>query len=379
MGSAPSTALGERHTQIRRLLAERGVGAFVVTSLPNILYLTNFTGSSAILVITADRVRFITDSRYVTVVTDAQNTPSACPGLELVKVESSYDVALVDVLRDLGERRVAFESAHLPVSRHQWLVSTLAKEGVRSELVPVEGLVEQARIVKDTHELSALTEAGRRLSKVARAVLHEVRAGREERDVALAIDWAIRKAGFERTAFETIVAGGPNSALPHAHPGDRRFVEGDLVVLDFGGVYDSYCVDLTRTVSVGVAPLRAREIHAAVLNARNSAISAVKAGVSRFAVDRAARDTLAAAGMAAAFGHGTGHGLGIEVHEAPRIAPRRPGTDHSDDPLAINTVFTIEPGAYFPGFGGVRIEDDVVVTEGGARLLTDVTTDLLEL
>ncbi|MGE4054936.1 MAG: M24 family metallopeptidase [Vicinamibacterales bacterium] len=379
MGSAPRTALAHRHAQIRRLLAQRTLGALVVTSLPNVLYLTNFTGSSAIVVITADRLLFITDSRYVTVVTDAQTTSSACPDLELVKVESSYDVALVDVLREMGEQRVGFEADHLPVSRHQWLAATLAGEGVTSELVPVEGLVEQARIVKDAHELAALTEAGRRLSKVASTILHEVRAGREERDVALAIDWAIRKAGFERSAFETIVAGGPNSALPHAHPGDRRFVEGDLVVLDFGGVYDSYCVDLTRTVSVGAASPRARKIHAAVLNARNNAIAAVKAGVSRFAVDSAARDTLAAAGMAAAFGHGTGHGLGIEVHEAPRIAPRRPGTDNTDDPLAVNTVFTIEPGAYFPGFGGVRIEDDVVVAEEGARLLTDVTTDLLEL
>ncbi|MGE0703542.1 MAG: M24 family metallopeptidase, partial [Vicinamibacterales bacterium] len=367
MGSAPRTALAHRHAQIRRLLAQRTLGALVVTSLPNVLYLTNFTGSSAIVVITADRLLFITDSRYVTVVTDAQTTSSACPDLELVKVESSYDVALVDVLREMGEQRVGFEADHLPVSRHQWLAATLAGEGVTSELVPVEGLVEQARIVKDAHELAALTEAGRRLSKVASTILHEVRAGREERDVALAIDWAIRKAGFERSAFETIVAGGPNSALPHAHPGDRRFVEGDLVVLDFGGVYDSYCVDLTRTVSVGAASPRARKIHAAVLNARNNAIAAVKAGVSRFAVDSAARDTLAAAGMAAAFGHGTGHGLGIEVHEAPRIAPRRPGTDNTDDPLAVNTVFTIEPGAYFPGFGGVRIEDDVVVAEEGAR------------
>jgi Xaa-Pro aminopeptidase len=248
------------------------------------------------------------------------------------------------------------------------------------ELVAVEGIIERQRLVKDAHELAALTEGGRLLSQVATAVVHdEVRAGREERDVALAIDWAIRRAGFERSAFETIVAGGPNSALPHARPGKRKFVEGDLVVLDFGGVYDSYCVDLTRTVSVGAATPRAREVHAAVLNARNRAISAVQPGVSRFAVDGAARDSLAAAGMAEAFGHGTGHGLGLEVHEAPRIAPPQNQPESPDDRLIAHMVFTIEPGAYFPGFGGVRIEDDVVVTDSGARLLTDVTTDLLEL
>ena len=150
-------------------------------------------------------------------------------------------------------------------------------------------------------------------------------------------------------------------------------------MLDFGGVYDSYCVDLTRTVSVGPASPRAREVHAAVLAARDRAIAAVGPGVSRFAVDAAARDLLTAAGMGEAFGHGTGHGLGIEIHEAPRVAQHRTGPDKAEDRLAVNMVFTIEPGAYFPGFGGVRIEDDVVVTEAGARLLTDVPTELFEL
>jgi Xaa-Pro aminopeptidase len=208
--------------------------------------------------------------------------------------------------------------------------------------------------------------------------MSEVRAGRAERDVALAIDVAVRQAGFDRSAFETIVASGPNAALPHARPGERRLTEGDLVVLDFGGVYDSYCVDLTRTISVGRASERARRVYAAVLEARNRALAATAPGVSRFSVDAAARETLASAGMGEAFTHGTGHGLGIDVHEAPRISKRSPDVDASDEWLAAGMVFTIEPGAYFPGWGGVRIEDDVVVTEGGMELLTHVATDLLE-
>src|SRR4249920_248448 len=217
------------------------------------------------------------------------------------------------------------------------------------------------------------------LSEVARGVFEEIALKRTERDIALAIDNRIRRAGFERPAFDTIVASGPRTALPHATPGERRLSENDLVVLDFGGVHDSYCVDLTRTVSVGRAGERAREVYAAVLEAHDRAIRTVQPGRSRFAVDAAARDWLTACGMGEAFGHGTGHGLGLDIHEDPRIVQLRPGVDTRDEALAANMVFTVEPGAYFPGWGGVRIEDDIAVTQDGARLLTTVTTELLEL
>ena len=195
----------------------------------------------------------------------------------------------------------------------------------------------------------------------------------------MAIDWRIRDAGFTRTAFDTIVAAGPNSALPHAKPGERKLTEGDLVVLDFGGVYDSYCVDLTRTVSVGAAAPRVREVYNAVREAHDRAIQAVAPGQSRFGIDAAARETLDGHGLGAAFGHGTGHGLGIEVHEGPRITRRRPDVDTGDEAVQAGMVFTIEPGAYLPGWGGVRIEDDVLVTESGVDVLTDAPTDLIEI
>ena len=240
---------------------------------------------------------------------------------------------------------------------------------------------------KDEDEIETLREAARRLSAVARGVFEEIRVGRTERDIARAIDARIVGGGFERIAFETIVASGPQAALPHAHPTERTLGENDLVVLDFGGVYRSYCVDLTRTVSVGPASDRAREVHAAVLEAHDRAIQAVAPGRSRFAIDAAARDLLAARGLGEAFGHGTGHGLGIEIHEDPRITRRTgdaavaPGNEvnEADEAVATGMVFTIEPGAYLPGWGGVRIEDDVLVTEHGVELLTNVTTDLLEL
>jgi Xaa-Pro aminopeptidase len=378
MAHAPSAALSLRHDAVRAELAARGLDALVVFALPNILYLTNFTGSTAIAVLARDRLLFLTDFRYVTALAEAQESGAACPGLELVNVDGSYDGTLATTVQGLGGR-IGFEAAHLTVSRYQWLTDSLERGGRAPELVATEQIVERARRRKDAYERSALREGARRLSAVAREVLGEVRAGRSERELAQAVDARIRQAGFERPAFDTIVAAGPNAALPHARPGERMLSEGDLVVLDFGGVYDSYCVDLTRTVSVGPAGPRARDVYAAVREAHDRAIAAVAPGRSRFEIDAAARDLLAARGLGEAFGHGTGHGLGIEVHEEPRITRRRTDADAHDEAIEPGMVFTIEPGAYLPGWGGVRIEDDVIVTDAGVEVLTDVTTELLEL
>jgi Xaa-Pro aminopeptidase len=357
-------------------MAAQSLDALVLTGLPNILYLTNFSGSSAIVVLERTRVRFITDSRYVTSLNDTFGTPSACPDLTLDVVAGSYDAALARLLGDLDAARVGFEATHLTVARFDWLRTTV---GPRPELVGTQGLVERARVLKDPYELDLFREAGRRLSAVAEDVFTVVRAGRTEVEVAADIDWRLRRAGFERPAFDTIVASGPRAALPHARPSERILSEGDVVVLDFGGVYASYCVDLTRTVALGRATSRAREVHQAVLAAQQQAIAAVAPGVSRFAVDGAARTALERAGMGEAFGHGTGHGLGIEIHEDPRVVQLRPGVDTRDESLEAGMVFTVEPGAYFPGWGGVRIEDDVMVTARGAERLTTVTNELLEL
>ena len=380
MSHAPSLALSLRLQIVREGLASGGLDALVITSLPNILYLTNFSGSSAIVVLTAERVLFITDFRYLTVLADARGTPHDCPGLEVVTVDGSYDATLAELLAAQPWRRIGFEATHLTVDRHRWLTATVAANGrTDAELVATERLVERARVRKDPYEIDTLREAARRLSVVATAAPAEVRRGLTERDVALAIDRRVRQAGFERPAFDTMVASGPNAALPHARPGERTITEGDLVVLDFGGVYDSYCVDLTRTVSVGPASARAREVYAAVREARDRAVAVVAPGRSRFDIDAAARDTLGRYGLGEAFGHGTGHGLGIEVHEDPRISRRRPDVDTEEEAVASGMIFTIEPGAYLPGWGGVRIEDDVLVTDTGVEVLTDTTTELIEI
>lgn len=378
MSHAPSAALSRRHQAVRQELHAHGLDALVVTSPANILYLTNFTGSSATVVLTGDRLDFITDFRYLTGLADTRGTAHECPGLDLVTVDGSYDGTLAGVLTSRRATHIGFEAAHLSVSRYNWLVATLTATGPIA-LVPTDNLVEGLRVCKDDCEIATLREAARRLSQVAVTVMAAVRRGRTERDLALAIDCRMRQAGFERPAFDTIVASGPNAASPHARPGGRTITEGDLVVLDFGGVWDSYCVDLTRTVSVGTASRRAREVYDAVREAHDRAIRAVGPGRSRFDIDAAARDTLTGYGLGEAFGHGTGHGLGIEVHEDPRIARRRPDVDTKDEAVAARMVFTIEPGAYLPGWGGVRIEDDVLVTGTGVEVLTDVMTELIEI
>jgi len=380
MSHAPSAALSRRHALVRDAIARAGLDALVVTSLPNVLYLTNFTGSSGIVVVEAERLRFVTDFRYVSALAASRGAPHECPDLDVVVVDGSYDATLASVIASAAGRRVGFEAAHLTVARHQWLTSTLAassKDAV--ELASTEGIVERARVRKDDYEIATMREAARRLSEVARAVVAGIRRGRTERETAAAIDRQLREGGFDKPAFDTIVASGPNAALPHARPTERTITEGDLVVLDFGGVYDSYCVDLTRTVAVGRAGPRVREVYDAVRAAHDNAIAAVAPGRSRFDIDAAARDTLAASGLGDAFGHGTGHGLGIEVHEEPRVSRRRPDVDADHESVAPGMIFTIEPGAYLPGWGGVRIEDDVLVTETGVDVLTDVATGLVEI
>ena len=277
--------------------------------------------------------------------------------LTFVQVESSYEEAVCAVLKTSGVARVGIETAHMTLARYDWLERALAGSGV--ELCRTTGLVEAARLVKDAGELATLRDAGRRISRVMTEMLSALRTGRREREMAADIDWAIRGAGFEGPAFETIVAGGPNTALPHARPGDRRLAAGDLVLLDFGGILDGYCVDLTRVASLGSPDPAALAWHDAVGEAHGAALAAVAPGVWASDVDTAARAVLERRGLGAAFGHGTGHGLGLEVHEAPRVgkrrravgSPRSPGSndDLEDDRLAPGMVFTVEPGVYLRG------------------------------
>ena len=382
MAQRQADLLQARHARVRAAIGREGLDALIVFHLPNIRYLTGFAGSAAIAILSRDEVVLITDGRYVTEV--ETHVAPGCPGLKLLKVDPTYDGTLSAFLRGGGGPRVGFESAYLTVKRFDALNAALRDTPSRraAALVPAERLVEASRIRKDAGELETLRRAGALISEVAREVLGGVRAGQREWEVAADIDDRIRRGGFERPAFDTIVASGPNGALPHARPGERRIEPGDLVVLDFGGVYDGYCVDITRTVSVGTPGTEARRVYEAVAAAQMAAVRAARPAAAVTDVDEAARAVLEGHGLGPAFSHATGHGLGLEIHEEPRVGPRRtniPGVPPAgrDDRLEPGVVFTVEPGAYLPGFGGVRIEDDVVVTETGVEWLTDVPRELL--
>jgi Xaa-Pro aminopeptidase len=372
-----TSTLARRHARIRQTLDTLSLDALVVIAPPNIRYLTNHVGSAGILVLTRDAAHLLIDFRYEEAVRTLQASPAACPGLRTWPVPTSYDEALLACLQEIGVTVVGFEAAHLTVARHDWLLRTIAARQAELALRATERVVEQARIVKDEEEIATIRDAASRLTAVADATFRSVSAGSTERAVAAHLEAAMRDAGYERLAFDTIVASGPHAALPHYRAGERTLVRGDLVVLDFGGVLDGYCCDLTRTVSIGIPSAESRRVYGAVLDAQQAAIAAVRPGVNASAVDAAARNVLQERGLGEAFGHGTGHGLGLDVHEDPRIGRRRP--ELPDVPLEPGMVFTIEPGAYLPGWGGVRIEDDVVVTENGCEVLTSVTRELLAL
>jgi Xaa-Pro aminopeptidase len=369
----PPETVAARLARVRDHVRSSGLDAFIVTHLPNLQYLTGFSGTAGAGVVLPRTCLLVVDFRYVTAATELS---ASLDGLVSVATfDRSYDEALVDLLRREASSRIGVEAAYLPVSRFNVLSAGLAARSSlpvgppdSPALVPTERLVERARIIKDPIEIEIMREAARQLTTVAARVPSLVAAGRTERAIAADIDAAMRERGFSRPAFETIVASGPNSALPHARPSDRVLRDGDPTVLDFGGVYDGYCVDLTRTVQLGPVSGALARVYAAVREAQQAAIQAVRPGVAASAIDAAARSVLVKHGLGDAFGHGTGHGLGLEIHEEPRITRSTPRVP--DQVVEAGMVFTIEPGAYVPGLGGVRIEDDVLVTEDGCEVLT---------
>jgi len=333
--------------------------------MSNILYLANFRASAGILVvgIADESLKLLVDFRYQDAARRLIDSQVAPRGLELVDVPGSYEEALAGVLHRIPATGIGVESDHMTVRQWQWLDSH-----TRADLIPLTGLVEGLRIIKDQGELTTLRRAGKLLSDLVPGVFSLVDRKRREVEVAQEIDRLVIQAGFDRVAFETIVASGPNSALPHAHPTGRELRDGDLVILDFGGVLDGYCVDISRTVSVGEVSAECRRLYFAVDEAQLAALDSVSSGVKAEEVDGVARTVLDRHGLGDAFGHSTGHGLGLDVHELPRVGRARAGVKPVT--LECGMVFTIEPGVYVPGLGGVRIEDDVVVTEAGAEILT---------
>ena len=380
MHLANSRELKERHLKLLSRFNDLGIEALIVTHNPNVFYLSNHVGSSGYLVVTAGAVYLLVDSRYAESAKQIQeDSIAACPLLQVWQVSNSYDETLVEGLASLEVSKVGFESKYLDVSRFEFLKKKLIDNQSNVELRMTMDVIAEMRMIKDAGEVERIRASASMLTEVAESAFRAVQPGVSELKVARLINESLSRVGFDRVAFDTIVASGPNSALPHHHPGKRCFEVGDLVVLDFGGVLDGYCCDLTRTVSVGQPGPEAKRVYSAVHAAQQAAIQMVRPNVSTVDVDSAARLVLQSNGLGEAFSHGTGHGLGLEVHELPRVTKVHSDANKLEVLLKPGMVFTIEPGAYIPGWGGVRIEDDVLVTNDGHSMLTAVTRDLINL
>ena len=350
--------VGDRATRLRTTFAAAGCDALVVTNLTNVRYLTGFSGSAGLVLVLPDELVLITDGRYAVQAEEQLEASGVEARVEIGAVAKQKDIAAAAAS---GISRMGLEAASVTWARQR---AFAAEWFPAAELVPTEGLVEGLRRVKDAGEVARIAEAAR----IADAALAEVRPlleqGVTEVDFALALDFAMRRLGAEDVSFATIVASGLNGAKPHARPSDRRIAAGDRVVVDFGALVDGYHSDMTRTVAVGQASPPMTEIAAVVVASQRAGVDAVRAGVPAAHVDEACRAVIRDAGFGEAFVHGTGHGVGLDIHEAPAVAAT------STDTLAAGHVVTVEPGIYLPELGGVRIEDTVVVTDDGCELLT---------
>jgi Xaa-Pro aminopeptidase len=338
-----------------------GIDALLVTHLPNIRWLTGFSGSAALVVLARDRVTLITDFRYAG---QAQSEIGSTADV-IVDRANVWD-RLRRVLEAAAYQSLAIESHVMPV-RDAERVSAL----FRGSVTPLADVVEQLRQVKDDTEVAAIRAAAALASAALAEVLETIRVGDREIDIAARLESALRVRGSEWHPFQTIVASGPRAALPHARSSAREIARGDLLLIDFGARVDGYCADITRTVGIGELDDRQRVVYDLVREAQLRAREGLRSGMTGTEGDALARDLIAARGYGDAFGHSLGHGLGLEVHEAPRLAVT------ADTLLPVGAVVTVEPGIYLQGWGGVRLEDDVWLAPGGPVLLSDGRTELI--
>jgi len=342
-----------RLQQLRRVLP-RQCDAIFVSHLVNVRYLCGFTGTAGALLITRDNAYFLTDSRY------AAQAAQQIPDIYQVQINTKNPWHCLAPLLDKSAQMLAFEAEHTSVA----MAEDAAKKLKKIELLPMREVVEKLRLIKDEDELTIIQRAANVADACFDYICGELRPGLREDEVSLMMETFMREQGASGPSFTFIVASGERSALPHGVASSKVLSAGDLVTLDIGAIVDGYCSDLTRTVCLGKATAKQKKIYRTVWNAQTQSLQAVKAGARCTAVDRVARDIIADAGYGDYFGHGLGHGVGIDIHEAPRLSPLGKGM------LKENMVVTCEPGIYIDGWGGVRIEDLIVVGKDGPKVLS---------
>ncbi len=353
--------MSARLDRIRERFERPGVDALLISSAENRRYLSGFTGSAGYLIVSAKDAVLATDFRYT------EQAGGQAPDFKVQRISGGLDW-LPNTLAELGVKRLGFESQDLTVAQHQAYVKTLKESTVSdATLVPTAGLVEEVRVVKDANELATLTRAIEIADQAFERVAPTIKPGQTEREVAWQIELAMRELGAEAVSFDLIVAAGPNAALPHHRPDDTVIREGVPIVIDIGALYHGYCSDLSRTICLGTQDDTYRKIYDTVLGAQLTAIATLEQGMTGGDADGLARTVIEEAGYGDNFGHALGHGVGLEVHEQPRVGP------NSTNVLENGMVFSVEPGIYISGWGGVRIEDLVVLEDGRARVLSRAT------
>lgn len=351
-----------RTDPLRALMRERGVEAMLIQKPENRRYVTGFSGSAGFALVSATEAILLVDFRYV------EQAQTEAPGFEVIKAERQFIDTLADVVPARGLGRIGFESDAMSYKQYEDFSKRLAPV----VLVPVDG-VDRLRWVKDEDEIAWITRAVEIADEAFAHIRSSLRPGAVEREIAIEMEFFMRRQGADKEAFETIVASGPRSALPHGRASDRALARGDFVTLDFGAFYRGYVSDCTRTVVLGSPTQKQRDVYELVLTAQRAALAGIKPGMTGKDADTIARKIITDAGFGENFGHSLGHGVGLAVHEGPTLSPRE------DAVLAPGMVVTVEPGVYLPGWGGVRIEDLVVITESGCRSVTRAPKELLTL
>jgi Xaa-Pro aminopeptidase len=352
--------IAARLTQLRAKMREMDVDTFMVTLPENRRYISGFTGSAGWVFITQTAQKIASDFRYY------EQIKQQCPDFTLIEVRGKFEAMLTQVLAELGARRVAVESDDLTYDTYRAYEAVLPA-GIT--FVPTKDILREQRAVKDAGELAAIEKAVELTDRAITTVRQMLRPGMTEKELAWKLEAEMRQSGAGRISFDLIVAAGPASAMPHAKPSDRPIRAGEPIVIDMGCTWDGYCSDLTRTLIIGEPDVQFRAIYDTVLRAQQNAEAQIKAGIDGKQADAFARQVIADAGYGDKFGHGTGHGVGLAIHELPVLSML------SEHVLKPGHVVTVEPGIYLPEWGGVRIEDMVVVGEAGVTILTAASKD----
>ena len=348
--------------RLNRLVAqfpEKELDALLISAPENRRYLSGFTGSAGYLFISSERAVLVTDSRYT------EQATNQAPDFQVMQVRGGWDWFL-EQLKETGVKRVGFESRDMTVATYNSLVGAVKDDSALSQvsMIATAEMPEEGRVFKDQRELALLQRAIDASDAAMEAVCPNITVGMTEREVAWRMEMAMRDFGADGISFDTIVASGPNGAMAHHRPSDRAIQEGEPIVIDMGAIVEGYCSDITRTVVVGEPDETFNKIYDIVLGAQLTAINIVRPGMTGEDCDDLSRAVIAEAGYGDNFGHSLGHGVGLAVHENPRVSPRSP------DKLEPNMVFTVEPGIYLTGWGGIRIEDIVVLGDDGAKVLS---------